>query len=190
MNKDDIKYLTLIELGYNTRPEFINSEDNGVNLINDQYDFVMNLALTSYNWSFATKRVELTSELNTNNNKYKYQYFLPEDVLFVRGVYGDDKFRSSIKDFEIYDKRVFIDETTCFADYTKKIVESNMPSWFIDYFKNLLARKLCMNVTGDKELLQLLMMNEQTSYAEAKNADMKQRAVQIMPNGAFITVRG
>ena len=107
MNKDDIKYLTLIELGYNTKPEFINSEDNGVNLINDQYDFVMNLALTSYNWSFATKQVELTGELNTNNNKYKYQYFLPEDVLFVRGVYGDDKFRSSIKDFEIYDKRVF-----------------------------------------------------------------------------------
>ena len=80
MNKDDIKYLTLIELGYNTRPEFINSEDNGVNLINDQYDFVMNLALTSYNWSFATKQVELTGELNTNNNKYKYQYFLPDDL--------------------------------------------------------------------------------------------------------------
>lgn len=190
MNKDDIKYLALVELGYNTKPDFVNSDDNVARLINDQYEFVMSLALSSYNWSFASKKAQLTQSNNTNSTKYRFQYQLPEDAIFVRGVYDDSQYRSIIADYEMYTSHIFTDSNACYIEYTKRVIEDSLPAWFVDYLKNLLARKVCKNATGDNDLLQLLSINEQQSYADAKNADMKQRAVQIMPNGSFITIRG
>lgn len=187
MDVNEIKYEALKELGYTQEPNFSADDDNAVNAINGSYERQYNLALTSYDWSFAKQRVELTATASIG--KYKYYYMLPSDCIYVRELCSDAEYSTPIRMYERNGSYIYTDSPTLFVCYTKKICEEELPAYFTEYFIYSLARKNCTKITGDRDLLQEMIQNEQVAYSVAKNTDIKQQEVRILPTGAFTDVR-
>jgi hypothetical protein len=188
MNADEIKNAALAELGYTEEQNLHSDDDNGVNIMNRAYPRVLSLALQSYEWSFAKQAEEIT-EREEVDGKYKYKYTLPVDSLYLRGKYSDDKYTYPLQRYEQNGDDFYTDSEKLFIVYTKKVCEESMPAYFVEYLVYKLASNCCTKITGDRELLQELVTREQVSFGEAKNTDIKQQAVRIVPTGAFTDVR-
>lgn len=187
MNRDEIKFLALQELGFAEFPDFTSEEDNAVNIVNNQYDHIYSLALQSFSWSFTERMVELTDVVN-DSGVYQHKCRLPNDILYLRGVYSDEK-ETVLSDYKLAGDYIYTNDETVYVSYTRQVCEEELPAYFIEYLKYRLARNLCPNITGDKDLLQWLTNNEQIAFANAKNIDLTQRRVRVLPTGAFVDVR-
>lgn len=187
MNADEIKYEALRELGYVEEPDFNSDEDNAVNAINGSYPFIYQLALTSFDWSFAKRKTGLVR--TDNQGKYKYCYELPDKLLYIRGIYTDERYTTTIDNYERNGRFIYTDSPQMNIIYTVEIDEQELPPYFLEYFVFALARRNCSKITGNRDLLQEMMHNEQTAYSVAKNTDIKQQQVHILPTGTFTDVR-
>ena len=187
MNVDEIKYEALKELGYTEEPNFAADNDNAVNAINGSYDRMYNLALTSYDWSFAKQKASLTR--STNTGRYKYVYELPDDCLYIRGLYSEDKYNDVVDRYERNGSYIYTDSPELYVIYTKRICEEELPAYFAEYLIYVLARKNCTKITGDRDLLNEMMSNEQLAFNSAKNTDIKQQEVRILDTSVFTSVR-
>lgn len=188
MNRDEIKYEALKELGYTEEPNFEADDDNAVNAINGSYTRIYHLALQAYDWTFCKGSEEVEYRHNSTG-KYKYYFELPEDMLYLRGVYADEKRSKIISRYDLDDRKLYTDSPTLYIVYTKAVCEERLPAYFVDYLIYKLARKCCTKITGDGDLLNEMIQNEQISFGEAKNADIKQQEVRVLDTGAFTDVR-
>lgn len=188
MNKDEIKYAALAELGYTEEPNFSSDDDNGVNILNRAYDRVLSLALQSYEWSFAKQAEQITNP-QTGGVKYKYKYTLPVDLEYLRGKYSDENYSRPLARYEQNGDLFYTDSPTLYIIYTKKVCEETLPAYFVQYLIYKLASTCCTKITGDRELLQEIITREQVAFSEAKNTDIKQQSVRVVPTGAFTDVR-
>lgn len=188
MTREEIKYAALAELGYTEEPNFDADDDNGVNHINTAYPRIYSLALQSFDWSFAYIKEEV-DDRTSSTGKYKYKYELPEDLLYLRGVYSDESCRMVIKHFERNGNTVYTNSPNLYISYTKKVCEDELPAYFVEYLIYKLASQACTKVTGDQNLLQELMNKELLAFTTAKNADISQQPVRILPTGTFVDVR-
>lgn len=187
MTRDEIKYMALAELGYTKEPDFEADDDNGVNAINGFYEHIFNLALTSFDWFFCDAFVSVNG-IATTNQRYKYYEEIPEDLLFLRGVYTDDT-GTILKDYYNAKDVIYTNYATVYMRYTKKVCEEMLPPYFVEYLKYKLASKLCQSLTGDSDLLKLMLMREEEAFGSAKNADICQRPVRYLDANSFIEVR-
>ena len=187
MNANEIKYEALRELGYTEEPDFNSDEDNAVNAMNGSYPLVYKLTLTSFDWSFAKRKDGLVRM--ENEGKFKYRYLLPNKLLYIRGLYSDVNFNTTVERFERNAGVIYTDSPELYIVYTTEIDEEDLPPYFIEYFVYALARRNCTKITGNRDLLQEMMQNEQVAYSVAKNTDIKQQEVRILPTGAFTDVR-
>lgn len=189
MISTEIKAEALKELGYTEEPNFDSDDDNAVNAINSCYERVYSLALQEYEWSFSIVKTEVLTPTTQTTGGYKYEFELPDDLLYLRGVFADDSYSNTIDKYERNGKLFYTNSPKLFIEYTKKVCEEELPAYFTEYLIYKLARKLCTRITGDKDLLQEMMMNEQQSFNAAKNSDIKQQQVRILPTGTFVDVR-
>ena len=188
MDANEIKYEALKELGYTEEPNFDADDDNAVNALNGSYNRMYELALTSYDWSFA-KQIGYLDRKDDTTRKYKYYYELPEGCLYVRGIYSDERYSHPVDRYERDGLFIYTDSPTVYVVYTKKVDEEELPAYFTEYFIYLLARKNCTKITGDNDLLNEMLQNEQVAYSVAKNTDIKQQEVRILDTSVFTAVR-
>lgn len=187
MTKDDIKYLVLTSLGYVERPDFVQSDDNAVKMVNDQYEHYLSLCISTNKWNFFTKQVEL---LRTNNTgKYSYKYALPDDVELINNVYTDDKYTRTLPNYEMYGGYIYSNSEKCFIDYRRKVCENALAPYFIEYFRLFMAFSLCQSITGDKNLEESLQAKAQYAFDLARSLDNLQKPVKILDSGIFADVR-
>lgn len=189
MDINDIKFLALQELGRTERPDFVGSDDNDVRIINNQYDYILSLALENYSWSFANYKQEVEDPEEQTEGKYKYKYTLPEDCLFVRQRFTSDNYTSVLYDYEQVDDELYCNSPQLYISYTKKVAEKNLPSYFVDYLKYLLASRLCQLVTGDGNLLQILEQRKEQAFSNARNVDIRQKPVKSLNVTALTDIR-
>lgn len=188
MTRDEIKYEALKELGYTEEPDFEADDDNAVNALNGSYTRIYHLALQSFDWSFAIQREHVEYQ-QQSTGRYKYVYELPDDLLYLRNVYADDKYTLPLKRYERNGRLLYTNAPDIYIDYTKAVCEDTLPAYFVDYLIYKLARKCCTKITGDNNLLSEMVQNEQLAFNEAKNADIKQQEVRVLPTGTFTDVR-
>ena len=119
---------------------------------------------------------------------YSHKSRLPSDILYLRGVYSD-KNETVLNDYKLAGDVIYSNSDSVFVSYTRQVCEEELPAYFIDYLRYKIARTLCQNITGDKDLLQWLANNEQIAFANAKNIDLTQRRVRVLPTGSFVDVR-
>lgn len=193
-NADDIKYLALNELGVKERPDFITSQDTEVQKINFLYPQVMYHTLERYRWGFARNYAELsiTEDATVNNGRYKNNFALPTDFIYLRGCFSNDRYTAVIREREInlVDRIINTSSPKCFIEYTRYVAENKMPLYFVEYIKYKLAFDLCMSLTGDTDLLQILDKKEQFEWINATNIDARQQRIREIDTGVYIDVRG
>ena len=189
MNIEDIKFLALQELGRTERPDFVGSDDNDVRIINNQYEYIYSLALENYSWSFANFKQELEDPEEQTEGKFKYKYDLPDDCLFVRQRFISDNYTSVLYRYEQTDNAIFCDSDKLYISFTKKVPEAELPAYFVDYLKYMLASRLCQLITGDSNLMQILEERKERAFANARNVDVRQKPVKSLNITALTDVR-
>lgn len=191
LNADDIKYLALSLLGRSDKPNFITSQEHDVLKINFIYPQAMYHTLQRYRWGFARKYIELQKSTDVVGGRYKNNFTLPSDFLYLRGCYSNDRYSYVIRDRELnlVDKVINTESDKCFIEYTRYVEENKLPQYFIEYIKFKLALDLCMDVTGDTDLLQILDKREAFEWVNATNIDARQQRVREVDTGVFIDVR-
>ena len=189
-NASDIKYAAMSLLGRTDKPNFVSSTEPDVQKINFLYPQIMYHTLQRYRWGFARQYAELTKS-NLTGGRYKNNFTLPSDFIYLRGCFSDNKYRATIRERElnVVDKVINTDSETCFIEYTRYVDETKLPMYFIEYIKVKLAFDACMDVTGDTELLQVLDNRERFEWINATNIDARQQRVREVDTGVFIDVR-
>jgi hypothetical protein len=186
MDKNDIKYLMLSSLGYVERPDFVQTDDNGVKIVNAQYEHILSLCISKYKWNFFTAQAELTAV--DNEGKFKYKYELPEDLEFLNNAYADE-YNIVLPKFEMYRGYLYTDSPTCFIDYRKKVCEENLAPYFIEFMRLQGAFMMCHQITGDSQLEQALYAKAQQAFIDAQAADNLQKPIKVIDCGVFADVR-
>lgn len=190
-NASDIKYSAMSLLGRTDKPDFITSTEPDVQKINFLYPQIMYHTLQRYRWGFARKYIQLTKS-NITGGRYRNNFTLPDDFIYLRGCYSDNRYKSVIRerDINVVDGVINTDSETCYIEYTRYVDETKLPMYFIEYIKVKLAFDACMDITGDTELLQVLDRREQFEYINATNIDARQQRVKEVDTGVFVNVRG
>lgn len=186
MEKDDIKYLVLSALGYVEKPDFVQSDDNAVRIVNGQYEHYFSLAIASNKWNFFTAQTELMRE--ENDGKFKYKYCLPEDLEILNNVYTD-KYTRCNHSYEMYNGYVYTNAESCYIEYRKKVCEGSLSPYFIEYFRLYMAYNLCQVITGDANLEQSLFNRYQMAFTQARALDNMQKTPKILNSGIYADVR-
>lgn len=188
MDKTQIKALALRELGREETPDFLENQESDVKNLNGQYDLIYTYALSRYNWSFANQWVQLNDPVLVNS-KFKYAFDLPDDFVYLRGVFLDEAYHQNTSAYELVRGRLYANEPTLFIEYTVRLAEEDLPAFFVEWFKVKLALAVAFNTTGDVNLIQYLAQKEAFEYVNAVNADSRQKGPRVLKSDYFIRCR-
>jgi hypothetical protein len=105
--------------------------------------------LQSYPWSFSFKKVQLAQTINTPVNQYRYEYQLPSDRLgAIRRAYNSTAIGvGTFNDWVIQGDKLLTNETTVVIDYQFAPTESEMPAYFVQLLKYMMAWHLADPIT-------------------------------------------
>ena len=113
------------------------------------YPGVKYSTLQSYPWSFSFKKVQLAQTINTPVNQYRYEYQLPSDRLgAIRRAYNSTAIGvGTFNDWVIQGDKLLTNQTTVVIDYQFAPTESEMPAYFVQLLKYMMAWHLADPIT-------------------------------------------
>lgn len=120
------------------------------------YPNIRDQALSIYTWSFAFKKVQLARLTSTPTNEYKYEYQLPSDRLAApRAVYDSGSVGANVvNNYKIMGSKLLTNNETVYIDYLYSVHEADMPVWFVQLLKYLMAWHLSVPVTDQVDKAQ------------------------------------
>lgn len=120
------------------------------------YPNIRDQALSIYPWSFAFKKVQLARLTSTPTNEYKYEYQLPSDRLSApRAVYNSASVGANvITSYKIMGSKLLTNEELIYVDYLYSVTESEMPVWFVQLLKYIMAWHLSVPITDQVDKAQ------------------------------------
>lgn len=126
-----------------------NEGTDGANVCDRIYPDLKKSTLQSFPWSFSFKKVQLARTINTPVNQYKYEYQLPSDRLgTVRRVFNSTAVGAgTYTDWIIQGDKLLTNQETVVIDYQYLPTESEMPSYFIQLLKYMMAWHLADPIT-------------------------------------------
>ena len=126
-----------------------NEGTDSANLCDRIYPGIKSSTLQSYKWSFSMKKVQLARTINTPVNRYKYEYVLPADRLGTINQAYTSLSQGAIGfvDWVIQGDKLLTDAEIVVVDYQYSVTESNMPSYFIQLLKYMMAWHLSDPIT-------------------------------------------
>jgi len=192
--EDQIKQLALNELGFNEDLDFTSTTDEAVLKINASYDLIIEHTLQRYKWGWATATAKLDTPTELTDNKYKYKFTLPADLLRYVTAYNNKDLASPIYDYNIYGGEIYVNsvgsDDEIWVTYVENADVGVFPSYFVEYIKLKLAFDLCFDITGDTQLLDILNKREQFEWRNATNIDQQQKKSKVIRSMPYIQVRG
>jgi hypothetical protein len=120
------------------------------------YPNIRDQALMVYPWSFTFKKVQL-ARLNTiPTNEYKYEYQMPSDRLGApRAVYDSPSVGAhTVTNYRIMGAKLLTNEESVYVDYQYPVTESEMPVWFVQLLKYLVAWHISIPITDQVDKAQ------------------------------------
>lgn len=126
-----------------------NEGTDAANLCDRIYPGVKNSTLQAYHWSFSMKKVQLARTINTPVNEYRYEYVLPSDRLgTITQAYASlSQGASSFTDWVIQGDKLLTDAEVVAIDYQFNVDEVDMPAYFVQLLKYMMAWHLSEPVT-------------------------------------------
>ena len=120
------------------------------------YPNIRDQALSIYPWSFAFKKVQLARLTSTPTNEYKYEYQLPSDRLSApRAVYNSASVGANvITSYKIMGSKLLTNEELIYVDYLYSVTEAEMPVWFVQLLKYIMAWHLSVPITDQVDKAQ------------------------------------
>ena len=111
------------------------------------YEDIYRELLTNVNhyWRFASAQRSLALLAGKPNHKWQNAFQLPSDpkLLKLKGVYPR-------AEYEIYEDKVFTNNTTMEVDFIYRVSEEYLPPYYVPALTHLLALRMAKPVTGVK----------------------------------------
>lgn len=126
-----------------------NEGTDAANLCDRLYPGIKKSTLQGYHWSFSFKTAQLARTINAPVNEYLYEYVLPSDRLgSVYRVYNSRSVGAqTVTDWEIIGDKLVTNYETVVVDYQALVDEADMPSYFIQLLKYMMAWHLAEPIT-------------------------------------------
>jgi hypothetical protein len=117
------------------------------------YPDIRDQALQSYPWAFSFRKSVCARLVTTPVNEFKYEYQLPGDKLGPpRKVFNTESYNAHpIQSYRILGNKLMTNEETIYVDYQYSVPEYEMPVYFIQLLKYLMAWHLCIPITDQSE---------------------------------------
>jgi hypothetical protein len=135
-------------LGANAISSF-NEGTDAANISDRLYSDLRDQALLVYPWSFSFKKVKLSRLVTTPTTEYRYEYQLPGDrlgpprAIFTSASPGQ---RPS-KEYRIFQDKLLTDYEEVWIDYQYSVQEFEMPVYFVQLLKYMMAWHLAYPIT-------------------------------------------
>lgn len=137
----------------------ISSFDEGTDeasVANRLYSDIRDQSIAMYPWSFSFKKTSIARLITTPTNEYRYEYQLPGDRLASpRNVY--DSSATGIpprKEYRIMGNKLLTDYEAVYIDYQYAVPEYDMPQYFVQLLKYMLAWHMALPITDQTEKAQ------------------------------------
>jgi len=153
----------------------------GATIASNLYQSSYHSVLTTYRWRFATKKAVLARLTTAPLNGYTYQFQLPVDLLYL--------ITPNLLDYEIYEDKLYCNETTCSIDYTYKVAEDKLPAYFTKMFEFFLAAQFALPITGSLDKMKAMQQAYMHQLRMAKYADSSQRPADTFVTNPYIDIR-
>lgn len=171
----------LLLIGHNTINSFTEA-GAGARAAANLYSVVYEDAITSYPWRFAMGKVTLSKLVASPLNEWSNAFQLPGDLLLTYKTYP----RSV---FEIYEDKLYSNQSTMEIDYWFKPDEPNLPPYFVKYMQYLLASEFSISVTDNRTLADTFAQAAQKQGMVAQNRDAQGRTNNAIQSAPFLEVR-
>jgi hypothetical protein len=138
----------LLMLGGNAISSF-NEGTDAANISDRLYSDLRDQALLVYPWSFSFKKVKLSRLVTTPTTEYKYEYQLPGDRLGPpRAIYTSaSPGQRPSKEYRIFQDKLLTDYEEVYIDYQYSVQEFEMPVYFVQLLKYMMAWHLAYPIT-------------------------------------------
>ena len=165
------------------------------------YPDIRDSILTTYPWTFNTKKVQLAKLITTPNSVWRYEYQLPGDRLgTVRAAYATAA-QSAYpnKDWEIQGDKLLTNLPAVYLDYQYSLGEFAMPQYFVQLMKYMMSWHLAMPITEQSDRAQYWQgvavggpaENGRGGYMRtAMNIDGQGTPTRVIEDFSLIAVRG
>jgi len=145
----------LIMLGARPISSFTEGTDEA-NIADSLYPDIKNQAIMVYPWSFSLKKIQLAKLITVPNSEWKYEYQLPGDALASpRQVFNSNGLNQRpIQGYRIVGNKLMTNEEQIFVDYQYAVQEFEMPVYFVQLLKYMLAWHFAYPITDQTEKAQ------------------------------------
>lgn len=147
------------------------------------YQPTVRALLTDHRWRFASAKRQLARLTAAPLNEWEYAFQLPSDLIMMYRVYPST-------DFEIYEDKLFSNESTISVDYLFQPNESLFSPYFQLALEYKLASEFAMIVTSNRSLAETYEMKYQDTMKKARFADSQSRPADRVEVLDYIKVRG
>lgn len=155
----------------------------GAVLASALYDTSYSYLLEKHRWRFATKQAQLAKTTDTPlGYKYNNAFQLPIDILYLQLVHR-------IRDYEIFDDKLYTNHNEVIIDYTFKPKEDKLPAYFIKMFEFYLASQFAVPITDNSSKAQFYSVAYDDARRKATNLDSSQRPNQPIRSNPYIDIR-
>lgn len=150
----DIIAKSLIALG--EKPISDIDEDTDIaQVMRTVYDDLKKGFESSYPWNFTKKTVQLARLTSTPTVVWDYAYQIPSDCLKVLEVYNSTS-GEPVTDWDTQYQQILTNYDTVYIVYQADISEPDLPIYFVNFFAAALAEEVCMTITDNVPLKELL----------------------------------
>lgn len=138
----------LLMLGANAISSF-NEGTDAANISDRLYPDLKNQSLLVYPWSFSFKKVKLSRLVTTPTTEYRYEYQLPGDRLGPpRAIFtSSSPGQRPSKEYRIFQDKLLTDYEEVWIDYQYAVQEFEMPVYFVQLLKYMMAWHLAYPIT-------------------------------------------
>lgn len=190
----------LLMLGAKPISSFTEGTDEA-SVCDSLYPNIRDQAITIYPWSFSFKKVQLARLVTIPTNEFKYEYQMPSDRLTApRAVYNSNGVSEyPITNYRIMGSKLLTNEESIYVDYQYNVPETEMPVWFIQLLKYLVAWHIAIPITEQVDKAQYWQTvavgtpgdNGRGGYMRtAMNVDGQNQPVNGIKDFSLIAVRG
>ena len=189
----------LVMLGAKPISSFTEGTDEA-NIADRLYADIKNQLLMVYPWSFSFKKIQLSRLITTPVNEYKYEYQLPGDRLGPpRQVFvSAETYQRPIQAYRIMGDKLLSNEEKIYVDYQYAVQEFEMPVYFVQLLKYMLAWHFAQPITDQTDKAQYWQSVAIGSAAEngrggymrmAMNIDGQNQPARTIDDFSLIEVR-
>lgn len=147
----DISNIALTSLGADAIRSF--DEDNKRSrLCYLTYQYVRDLYLEDYEWSFNTKYIQLALLADDTHPKYTYVYKLPSDCLYARQLVDEVGKTTFTVPWEAFSDKIATDLEDAYLRYSEKIYNSGLfPMYFVSAIATQMAVEMAPAIVQDQK---------------------------------------